>query len=172
MRRTGERGSALMITMILVVVMLAGGTALVRLGISATRSVDTVQDSKSSLHCAEAGLSAARTLVAASYTQWNASLCNGCVQSAPASEPAWLAGIDHDLDDNGTADFVITLVDNHDETGTNDPTRDNDLQVFMVSTCIQSAEVRKQVQELVRFNGAGNCYQAQLGGCGGNSNAN
>lgn len=170
-RRSLERGSALMTTMILIAILLSGGAMLVRLGVQSTRQVDLTVTSKSSLHCAEAGIAAARTVVANNYALWNASLCNGCAQDNPASEPAWLAAIDNDLNGDGARDFVITLVDNDDDTPL-DPLLDNDLQVFIVATCIQSGDARKQVQELVRFNGAGNCYQSQLGGCGGNSNAN
>ena len=82
--------------------------------------------------------------------------------------------MDHDVDGDTVADFVITLRDNDDETAPtlNDAARDNDLTIYIVSTCTKYPDVPTQVSELVRFNGAGNCYQSQLGGCGGNNNAN
>jgi hypothetical protein len=177
-RRERERGGALLVTMILTASLLAGGAVLVSLQLKSTRSTELAKDRITSLYCAEAGLAAARQVVASNYAQWNASLCNPpapegtgtCVIGSVASQPSWLAAIDNDLDDDGAPDFVITLVDNRDDSP-DDPTVDNDLQVFVVSTCTMFPD-RLQVRELIRFNAGGNCYQAQLGGCGGNGNAN
>jgi hypothetical protein len=85
-----------------------------------------------------------------------------------------LSGINHDIDGDGVADFTITLKDNDDELPplANDTTRDNDLKVYVVSTCTKYPDTPKQVIELVQYNGGGNCYQSQQGGCGGNGNSN
>ncbi len=165
--RERERGSAMLVTMILIAALLAGAAALASMQMKSTRGSEITRTSISSMHCAEAGIVAARTAVMINYPLWNASL-------GMTTEPSWLQTVNHDIDSDGVADFRITLRDNDDETApiANDLTRDNDLQVFIVSTCIKFPDVQTQVAEMVRFNGGGNCYQAQLGGCGGNNNAN
>jgi type II secretory pathway pseudopilin PulG len=162
--RNRERGSALLVTMILVAALLAGAAVLTSMQTKSNRSAELTRSSISALYCAESGLSAARNVVATSYASWNASL-------GATTEPAWLASVNHDIDGDGAADFALTLRDNDDETP-NDVTRDNDLTVYIVSTCTKYPDVQTKVAELVRWNGGGNCYQAQLGGCGGNNNAN
>lgn len=157
----------MLVTMILIAALLAGAAVLAKMQIHSTRGAQITRVSISALHCAEAGLVAARPAVMTSYAQWNAALAAG-------TEPSWLAAVLHDVDGDGAADFRITLEDNDDEMAamSNDLARDNDLTVFIVSTCIKYPDVQMQVAELVRWNGGGNCYQAQLGGCGGNNNAN
>lgn len=153
----------MLVTMILMSALLSGAAVLVSMQLKATRGAGIVREKISSLHCAEAGLVGAKATIAASYGLWNASLGQ--------TEPAWLAGIDHDLDDDGAPDFAITLRDNFDEVP-EDPARDNDLTIYVVSTCTKYPDAPTEVTELVRYNGAASCYQAQLGGCGGNANAN
>jgi len=167
MSRRPEQGSAILITLLIIMVLLAGGAVLVGMQMQSSRSTDLARNGLSSLYCAEAGLSAARPIVAANYAGWNASL-------GQPTEPGWLAAIDHDIDDDGSADFIITLKDNDDEQSPlpNDLTLDNDLKVFIVATCTKYPDIPKQVSELVLFNGGGGCYQSQLGGCGGNGNNN
>ena len=162
--RGHERGSALLVTMIIIAALLAGAAVLASIQMKSTRGAEMARTSMTSLHCAEAGLTAARGLVMASYAQWNASL-------GMTTEPAWLAPVNHDIDGDTVEDFRITLKDNDDDMP-NDLARDNDLTVYILSTCTKYPDVYTQVAELVRFNGGGNCYQSQLGGCGGNNNAN
>ncbi len=166
-RRDRERGSAMLVMMIVVVALLAGAAVVTAMQVKATRSAQLTQTGLASLYCAEAGLVSARAAVASNYPLWNAAL-------GSATEPSWLAGIDHDLDDDGVADFVVTLRDNDDEVAPliNDLTRDNDLAVFVVSTCVKYPDVPIVISELVRYNGGGGCYESQLGGCGGNANRN
>ena len=154
----------MLVTMILMAALLSGAAALVTLQLGATRSAGIVREKISSLHCAEAGLVTARATVAASYGQWNAALALG-------TQPSWLASLDRDVDDDGSPDFTLTLRDNFDEMPEN-AQQDNDLSVFIVSRCIKYGDAPTEVAELVRFNGGGSCYDAQLGGCGGNANAN
>ena len=165
--RNPQRGSAMLITVLLVTALFAGAAVLVSMQLASTRSTDVTRTGLSSLYCAEAGLAAARSVVANNYAGWAGSL-------GSASEPSWLSGINHDLDGDGSPDFMITLKDNDDELPplTNDLTRDNDLQVFIVSTCTKYPETKKQVEELVQFNLNATCYQSQEGGCGGNGNSN
>jgi hypothetical protein len=112
----------------------------------------------SGLSCAEAGLAAARAQTAANYATWTPSLCNPppprgtgvCVIGSPAAEPAWLRTpfVDHDLDNDGVDDFVLTLVDNEDADGM---TSDSDQQVYVISTCTKYPDHQVQVSELVRY---------------------
>jgi len=154
----------MVITMIIITALLAGAAVLTQMQVRSSRGAQLTRSGHAALYCAESGLTAAREVVTANHAQWNAAL-------SMTTEPAWLAGIVHDIDGDTTADFMITLRDNDDETP-NDRTRDNDLTVYVVSRCIKDPEQPTEVSELVRFNGAGNCYQSQLGGCGGNNNAN
>lgn len=167
--RRRERGTALLITLILITTLLGGGAALVGLQMSSMRSTEVTRTNVTALSCAEAGVNAARKVVAANHTLWDAALAAG-------TQPTWLDGnaIDHDLDDDGQDDFTVILEDNDDETApaANNPAKDNDLQVWIVATCTKYPENQKKVTELIRFNVGGNCYQSQLGGCGGNGNSN
>lgn len=180
--RRAQRGSALLITLLLIVAMLAGGATFLSIQLRSSRASGLVKDRISSQSCAEAGLAAARTQVANNYGQWTSSLCNPpaptgtgtCAIGSATAEPVWLRSpvVDHDLDDNGTSDFVLTLVDNDDEPAPmiNDPTHDNDLQVWVISTCT-IGDITAVVRELVKYTPAGTCYQTQLGGCGGAGNS-
>ena len=119
--------------------------------------------------------SAARPIVMAGYTNWGGALAQSAV--ADYSEPAWItAGIDsamggHDLDGGADIDFSVYLEDNHDEA-VHDPTVDQDLRVYIVSTCTKFPDTQKQVRELVEYNGVAQCYPWQIGGCGGDGNSN
>jgi hypothetical protein len=154
----------MVVTMVLISALLAGAAVLAAMQTKSTRGSQMTRTSMTSLHCAEAGLVFARPAVMMNYPQWNASL------GSPI-EPAWLAAVQHDIDGDGAPDVRLTLKDNDDDDP-NDLTRDNDLTVYVVSTCIKYPDVEAQVAEMVRWNGSTNCYQAQLGGCGGNNNAN
>lgn len=163
--RQSQRGSAMLVVLIVIAALLSGMATLASLQNNSMRSASISRDAKASLHCAEAGLASARAATVANWPGWNAALAAG-------TEPTWFASVSHDVDGDGVSDFTLKLEDNNDEAGTNDGTKDNDLTVFVVSTCTKYSETPVQVAELVRYNGGGNCYQAQLGGCGGNNNAN
>jgi len=166
-KRNHEQGSAILIVLVIILSLLGGGAALLSIQLKATRSTDLTKTSAAALHCAEAGLAASRTAVATNYAGWNSALLTGI-------ETSWLQAVNRDLDADGVADFTIAIRDNDDEQApqANDTTRDNDLSVFVVATCTKYPEVQKQVSELVVHNGAGTCYESQLGGCGANGNSN
>jgi len=166
--RRSQRGSAMLMTLILITALLGGTAVLVSLQLSANRSTELLRTDALASACAESGLSAARTLVTANYPLWSGSLGTGV-------EPTWLSSaINHDLDGDGAADFAITLADNDDELPpmTNDVVHDNDLRIFIRSRCIKYGEVPKQIVELVQYSGGGTCYQSQQGGCASNGNSN
>lgn len=167
-RRPRQRGSAMLVTLIIVSSLIAGAAVIVSMQMSSNRSAEVTNTGVTALYCAEAGLSAARPLVVSNYLQWAGNLGTG-------TEPSWLSGIDHDVDNDGSAalDFTITLKDNDDElSGTNDLTVDQDLRIFVVSTCNLFPDSPKQVMELVRYSGGGQKYKAQSGGNEGNGNDN
>ena len=172
--RERERGTAILITIIVIVALLGGGAVLVGMQVGSTRSTEVARSNMTALYCAEAGLNAARKPVLDAYTAdgtWAGALGSG-------TQPLWLADptIDHDLDPGDsltTDDFEITLVDNDDEIGfTATPLIDNDLQIYVVSTCNKFPQNKKQVRELIRFKVSQQFYNSQAGGIGGNNNAN
>jgi hypothetical protein len=148
---------------------------------TSTRSSDLTRTGMSAMYCAEAGLAAARSVVTANFNQIAGNLYVGTtpgysVAYSGSLEPTWLyngiGAAGHDIDNDTHDDFMVYLKDNDDEIGTNDPSTDTDLRIFIVSRCLKYGETVKEVEELVQFNGGGHCYQAQLGGCGGNGNTN
>ncbi|MBL9016677.1 MAG: hypothetical protein JNL83_20990 [Myxococcales bacterium] len=171
--RPRQRGSAMLVTLIVISALLAGAAALVSLQVSANRSVDLTHSGTAGLYCAEAALSAARPVVANSYAQWSTALAASA--AGDTSEPLWLsAGIgSHDLDGDGVADFTVHIKDNGDEgTNTDDPTADTDLQVYIVADCIKYPDTPKRLAELVLYNGQVPCFPGQQGGCDGDGNSN
>lgn len=154
----------MLVTLIVIAALLGGAVVLTSLQLASSRSGDLTKSQISALYCAEAGLSTARATVAANYPLWNDALADG-------TEPSWIQALDHDVDGDSVDDFEVVLRDNVDDA-TNDLTRDNDLTVFIVASCTKYPDTPVAVTELVRYNGGGNCYQSQYGGCGGNANAN
>lgn len=171
-----ERGSAMLVTLILIAALLAGASVLADLQLLSARSSGLVRTRTQALYCAEAGLAAAAPVVAANYAQWGTALAASGAATPDTSEPAWLAaGIgSHDLDGDGVADFTVYLKDDADEVppASNDPTRDQNLRVYVVATCLHDAETPASVEELVQLAGGGTCYKSQIGGCRNDNNQN
>jgi hypothetical protein len=164
--RNPERGSAMLVTMIVISAILAGATVLVSLQLAANRSTDLTRTGISALYCAEAGLTASRSTIAANQTTWADWLGTG-------NEPSFLTSINHDVDGDNVADWEVTLEDNFDETsGADDPDADLDSRIFVVSRCIKYPDTPREVRELINYSQLSNCYNSQRGGCGGNGNMN
>ena len=175
-QRRSEAGTALLITLFLIVALLGGGATFLSMQLTSSKSAGVVKQKITSQACAEAGLVAGRSAVASNYPLWSVSFCtSSCVVGSASSEPTFLRSplVDHDLDNNGTSDFVLTLVDNNDEVApeANNPEVDNDLQAWLVSTCTMG-DITTSARELVKFMPGGTCYANQLGGCGGTGNSN
>lgn len=181
--RAQQRGSAMLITLIIIAALLGGAAVLAGMQIASTRSSDLTKTGTQATYCAEAGLAIARPIVLANYTSWTAAIAASGASIAANTvpiEPTFLttgiglgAGTGHDLDGDGVADFYVYLKDNDDElTTANDRTKDNDLKVFIVSRCTKYPDAIREVEELVQYTGGGTCYQSQQGGCGGNNNGN
>jgi hypothetical protein len=172
--RNSQRGSAMLVTMILIAALLAGAAVLVTMQIAGNRSTEMARTGMTALHCAESGLASARATVKQNYASWASALAASA--GGDTSEPSWLAsGIgSHDLDGDGTADFLVYLKDNDDEgpPTANNLALDNDLRIFIVSKCLAFPDTPKQVMELVQYRGGGGCPHNGAGGCDGNGNAN
>lgn len=172
-RREGrhQRGAALMTSMILLSGLLVAAAASVYLLTAETRSTSYTTMARRSLFCAEAGLAAARSVVAANHAGWSAAL-----DSDPSNDPAWYPITGHlDANGSGPPDYRVTLRDNDDELPPldNDPIRDNDLRVFIVSSCVLYPEHPRTVMELIEYSAAGHAYRNQSGqGAGNTGNAN
>jgi hypothetical protein len=164
-KRLPQRGSAMLVTMIIISSLLAGAAVLVSMQLASNRSTDVTRSGLASTYCAEAGLAVARGAVAANYNNWNAALatCAGVYPCTP--EPAWLAALTHDIDGDGIADYKLYIRDNDDELlpAPNDVTHDSDQRVFIVSLCTKYADTPKEVEELVEFTGGGQNYRSQQG---------
>ena len=173
--RNSERGSAMLVTMVLMTALMAGAAALAHIQTTSTRSAQLTRTGITAEYCAEAGLVAARSAVANNAASWPTALAASAA-AAPAApaEPAFFSSIVHDLDGDGVADFMVYLRDNHDEMPPNDdnPASDNDLRVFIVSRCTKYPETPREVSELVEQSAGGFGYHSQEGGVNNNGNDN
>lgn len=174
MNRMSQRGSAMLVTMIIIASMLAGAAVLVSMQLASNRSTDLARTGMESLHCAEAGLAAVRSTVKANYSNWTAAIAASAGGST--AEPSWLQSpaINHDLDGDGVDDFKVYLKDNDDEgpPNANNLAVDEDLRVFVVSKCVNTKydDTQKTVEELVQYTGGQTCNYNEDGGCDGNGN--
>jgi len=174
--RNQQRGSAMLVTLIIIAALLGGAVVLVSMQLTSNRSSELARAGNAAMYCAEAGLSAARPTVAGSQSSWAASLLLSGATTPDTTEPTWLAsGIgSHDLDGDGAPDFEVYILDNDDETTTaNDRTVDTDSRIFIVSRCKKYGDTPKEVRELIEYTAQqGTCYESQEGGCSQQGNAN
>jgi hypothetical protein len=169
-----QRGSAMLITLLLLSALLAGAAVLSSLQISLTRDTSLARSRMTALYCAEAGLTASNAMVSQNYAQWSSALCKpSCAEPA---QPSWLGStaFSHDLDGDGIDDFSITLRDDDDERAptANNPSVDINYMVYIVSTCLKYPDTPVQVIELVKYSPTARCYQSQEGGCNRRGNMN
>ena len=170
-RGSRQRGSALMTTLIILAGLLTAAVTSVYLLTAETKATGHTASSRRSLYCAEAGLAMARSIVAANYATWSDAL-----DGDPGNDPAWYP-IRGRLDGatTGAPDFEVSLRDNDDELPPleNDPVRDNDLKVYVVSRCVADPEYPRAVMELIEYSSGGNVYRNQAGqGAANTGNAN
>ena len=174
MKRNSQRGSAMLITLILMAALLAGAAVLVSLQLAANKNTELTKTGMTALYCAEAGLTITRATISANQENWPAALALGAL--ADPQEPSWLSGLDHNVDDDtNLIDYKVWLEDNYDETtGADDPATDKDNRIYIVSRCIDPRfeDTPREIRELVQYSLITNCYNAQRGGCGGNGNMN
>jgi hypothetical protein len=164
-----ERGSVMVIVVTVLAALLAGGAVALYLQLSSTRAAGLARQSRAALYCAEAGLAAARTVLGAHYAEWP-----NLLDGDPDTNPDWYP-LTGDLDGDGEVDYVVTVMDNDDELppAANDPTRDNDMKLFLISRCVKYPQVPREVMELVEFDGINQGYRNQSGqGAGNTGNTN
>lgn len=167
--REGERGSIMLVVALILIALLAGGGIALYVQVSSTKSTSYLVSSRGALYCAEAGLAAGRRVIGQNVEKWPQLL-----DADDANNPDWYP-ITGDLDNDGTADYEVTIRDNDDELppDTNNPLADNDLAVFVVSRCTRYPETPREVFELVMFSTGGGGYRDQAGqGAGNTGNAN
>jgi hypothetical protein len=147
----------MVLVMVILVALLAGGAVMLSLQLGSTKQAGVASDKRGALFCAEAGLAAARPVLLNNVAGWAAAL-----DTDTGNDPAWYP-ITGDLDGDGDDDYEVVISDNDDEAApaANDPNVDNDLQVFVVSTCLLYPESPRTVRELIRYTGGGHLYRDQ-----------
>lgn len=162
-RTARERGAALPVILILMTALLVLGALALRLTISDTRGTHATVSGRRATYCAEGGLVAGRTFIAANMVSWSLMLDQDAAND-PDGYP-----VTGDLDGDGTDDWQVTIKDNDDELGTNNPYVDSDGVVFMVGTCLAEPDTPREVMQLISVGGGGTNYRAQAGAGGGNT---
>ena len=116
MIRNPQRGSAMLVTMIIISSLLAGAAVLVSMQLAGNRASDLPRTGLEATYCAEAGLAIARQAVMANVANWNTALA-ACLNVYPCvPEPPWLASLAHSVNGSGIgSDFTLFIQDNDDE---------------------------------------------------------
>ncbi len=104
----GQRGAVMVLVLVILVALLAGGAVLLQLQLGSTRQTGVAADKRAALYCAEAGLTAARAVIVNNYADWSLIL-----DADGGNDPAWYP-VTGDLDGDGTADYEVRLRDNDD----------------------------------------------------------
>lgn len=174
MRRNGERGSIMVIVMIIMVALLGAGAVAINVQVADTRSTGMIRSARDALYCAEAGLAEARPLVGQHFADWSILLDDDPDNDDGAG---WypVRGEFVDDGDDTTWDYEVRIMDNNDEVWPqpNDTTKDNDLRIFIVSKCVKFPDTPREVLELIIYEGGGNVYRNQAGqGSSNTGNAN
>lgn len=159
--RTGrERGGVLILVMVILAALFAGGAVALYVQTGSTRATGLTRFSRSALFCAEAGLNATRVLIHTNYPTWNNVLATGSSTWYPQGGIMGDAG-DGDDDRN---DWRVTIFDNDDEFPTPDPTRDNDLRIFVRSECLMYPDQPRVLLELIRYDLKPEDYESKCKG--------
>ncbi len=178
--RNPERGSAMLVTMIIIASLLAGAVVLVSMQLSSSRSTDLSRSSTAAMYCAEAGLHAARAIVGTAETSdINAAIAASNGGAGTLTEPSWLStGIGvHDANGDGVGgDYHVYIKDDDDEVAngaTNNPQIDINSKVWVVSICDIYPETPQALSELLDVSKENaTLYDWQAGGAFGNGNYN
>ena len=177
-RRSRQRGSAMLVTMIIIAALLAGAAVLASLQVTSNRSTELTRNGLAALYCAEHGLTAARNYAVTGYANWQAALTGNCADGDCTTlvEPTFLSStaFSHDVDGGTTSnDFRVYIRDNDDDTtGGQNYAADVDDTIFIVSRCTKFPDTPKQVEELIKYTPAMNPYCAQEAGANSRNNDN
>jgi hypothetical protein len=151
MRDQRQRGGVMIMVMVILAALLAGGAVALYVQTGSTRATGLTRFSRSALFCAEAGLNATRAVIINNYTSWND------VLDPDVTNPTWYgtSGIEGDAGDGDPndpdADWRVTIFDNDDEFPNPDPERDNDLKIFVRSECLMYPDQPRVLLELIRY---------------------
>jgi Tfp pilus assembly protein PilX len=166
-RPRGQRGAALVVTMMVVIALLAAGALALYLQMADTHSAQYVTQKRGALYCAESGLAGARDYILANATSWPTMLDSDSTND-PVGYP-----VEGDLDGDNVNDWHVVLRDDDDEFPTNDPTVDTNGTVFMVATCLAYPDTPREILQMISVSGGGMNYRNQSGqGAGNTNNAN
>ncbi len=163
-------GVTLLLIMVLIVLAALVGVLAVRGATGDLQMAGSQRVARTGFYCAEAGLNKARAYAAAHPGDWATILAN----NTSASSLSWYGsdmvnGMHVELDNPANGDDVyVKMLDNVDETGTQDFTKDQDLTVILKATCIsttyESSSNTRTVSQLVTYAGSGGTdYRFQAG---------
>ena len=162
--RNSQSGMAMVLVITVLAALLAVGAIGLSLQLGSTKSAGLVKDSRSALYCAEAGIAAARNILTANRSIWN-----DLLDGDPSNDPAWYP-ITGDIDNDGIADYSVTVRDDGDDT---DPTTDDNDTIIVISVCTKYTDAPSSVMEVISMQGQGHSYRNQSGqGSGNTGNAN
>lgn len=172
-KRDRERGSAMLVTLILIAALLAGVAVLVSLQLTTSKSTELTRVGLQSLHCAESGLAASHGDVALNRSVVLTHLTANSYSAATPAQwqviPSFITTAHRDVDGDGVTDVDIWIIDNED---VNDYTQDSDSRVWLISRCTKYPDAPKEVRELIQFAGGATQYDWQEGRAFGNNNSN
>jgi hypothetical protein len=161
-QRNGERGGVMIMVMVILAALVAGGAVALYVQTGSTRATGLTRFSRSALYCAEAGLNATRALIIDKYPDWNS------VLDPQIDNPAWYGatGIMGDAGDgdDDLDDWRVTIFDNDDEFPVPDPARDNDLKIFIRSECLMYPDQPRVLLELIRYDLSPEDYESKCKG--------
>jgi hypothetical protein len=159
-----QRGSTMVVVMVLLVALLSAGAVAVQIQSADTRTTGLVGAARRALFCAEAGLETHGQAIVDQKAAWNDLLAGNPV--AGVSYP--FVG---SIDGSGTIDYEVRIRDNFDD---DDQLSDIDGKVFIVSRCLKYADTTpREIMQLISVKLEKSDYDAQLGGGGaGDGNMN
>ncbi len=166
--RDRQRGSAMLITMVIISALLAGAAVLLSMQLASNKGTDLERNGLAAEYCAEYGLTLAMPYISSNYSTWSAK------NALPIpTQPLWLGDsyFNHDIDGDGIDDYAITLKNDDDATPL-DPNTDHNSKVWVISTCTKYPDNPRQVSVLFLYTPKPTCYQSQEGGCNGRGNNN
>jgi len=145
--------------------LLAGAAVALYLQVTSTRAAGLSSHMRSALYCAEAGLAAARNVIANDPDSWPSLL------DEDDTEPAWYP-IEGDIDGDDVPDYRVTVRDNDDEFPDDDldPYHDSDGRIIIVSECTKYSNAPREVLEVISLEETpGHDYADQSGYGGANA---
>ena len=175
-RANPQRGSAMLVTMIIISSLLAGAAVLVSMQLASNRSSDLTRTGLEATYCAEAGLDD-RTAGRDRELRELEHRARRLQQRLSVLAGAGVARLARSLRHRQWCRARTSRSSSATTTTSSRRRRtirlhDSDLRVFIVSRCTKYGETIKEVEELVEYSGGGQNYRTQqgLGRYGGGNN--